>query len=239
MAKKVNVPKANVPKSLQLYDQAGTKAEAWARILMLGAAKAGKSVTCALTSPRPIFVINCDGNSALVGAAALDAKYTAVDVSTAQQWVDAIECACNLAAAGEVQTIVVDTLTLLADALVDDFSRTMDGFDLWGAVKEHLVGGIRDLKQVDAHLIVTAHAIANESSLVGVLPAIPGKAGTRIPAMLHDWVWLDLDSRSEPAQRRFFVGPQKNWNHGARNAKRSVAINANVSELLVELGIEP
>jgi hypothetical protein len=239
MARDLDLNGVRVPKSLQLYDAEGTKADSWARILMLGPAKAGKTVACALTSPKPVFVINCDGEHALIGAAALAAEYSAVDVTTGQQWMDAIGYATSLAAEGKVQTIVVDTLTLLADNLVDDFSRTMSGFDLWGAVKEYLVGGVRDLKQAEAHLIVTAHALANEDSIVGVLPAIPGKAGTRIPAMLHDWVWLDIDTKTEPAERRFLVGPQKNWNHGARNAKRSISIKADVIELFKELGIEP
>lgn len=227
-----------IPNSLQVYDAERTEMEGWSRILLMGAAKSGKTCACTLTAPKPVLVMNCDGPSALVGAAALGAKFRAVDVSGVRQWRDAVRWACDLASDEQVQTIVVDTLTLLADSVVEDLARSLKGFDLWGKVKDELMGGVRDLRNAEAHLIVTAHAMP-EDSLVGVLPAIPGKAGSRIPAMLHDWIWLDVDTSTSPPERKFLVGPQKSWNHGARNAKRSVAIEADLGILFDELGIKP
>lgn len=227
------------PKGLKVYNEKDTQADAWARILLMGPAKGGKTVVCARTAPGPVCIINCDGEHALQPAAAFKARYIALDAVDARSWNQAVQYACKLADLEKVSTIVVDTITLLADTIVEDLGERFEGFDLWREVLDYLVGGIRDLKRANAHLIVIAHAIANENSIEGVLPAIPGKAATRIPAMLHDWIWLDLDMKKDPPQRQFLVGPQKNWNHGARNARRTTIVPDNIVELLEELGIDP
>lgn len=228
------------PRSLNVYGDEETVADAWARILIMGPAKAGKTTCVLKTSPEPVFIINCDGPHALVGARNQGARgYRAVDVTTEKQWLDAVDYACRLSEAGEAQTVIIDPLTTLSDYIVDDLKRTHEGYELWGEVLNALTGGVRQLTRAEAHLLITAHPIPNEDSLQGVLPGVAGKSATRIPAMMHDWIWLEVDTKKDPAERNFLVGPQKNWNHGARNAKRSVVIEADVAELLQELGIEP
>lgn len=232
------LPKA--PAGMHIYGPEDTEADAWGRILLMGPAKGGKTTACLKTSPVPVFMINCDGKGALVGARQQGAKdYYAVDVHSAEQWNRAVVYACKLATQEKISTIIVDPLTTLYDTILDDLKGSFSGFDLWANVLDYMVGGIRDLRSADAHLIVTSHSMANEDSMQGVLPAIGGKSATRIPAMMHDWIWLDLEMHKEAVERKFLVGPQKNWNHGARNAKRSVAIEANVTTLLKELGIRP
>jgi len=232
------LPKA--PSGLRIYGPEDTEADAWARILLMGPAKGGKTTACLKTSPKTVFMINCDGKGALVGARQQGARdYYAVDVNSAEQWNKAVIFACKLATQEKISTIVVDPLTTLYDTILDDLKGSFSGFDLWANVLDYMVGGIRDLRSADAHLIVTSHSMANEDSMQGVLPAIGGKSATRIPAMMHDWIWLDVEVGKDYVDRRFLVGPQKNWNHGARNAKRSVAIDADVVLLLKELGIKP
>lgn len=228
------------PNGFQVYDNESVETEAWGRILLLGPAKAGKSTSCALTSPPPVLVLNCDNEkSALIGPVNLGAKFKAINITTVRVWNQAIAYALEEAKAERVSTIVVDPISSLGETIVEELGRSMEGYDLWGRVKEELVGGIKDLMKADAHLIVTAHVLPNDDGLVGVLPAIPGKASTLIPAKLSDWVWLNLDTSKNPPERGFFVGPQKGWNHGCRNAKGSKIIDANITTLLEELGMRP
>lgn len=225
---------------LDVYNEADVHSDAWGRVLILGDAKAGKTTCVALTAPRPILFINCDGDkSALTGAAHLGARFRAVDVIDERTWSRAIDFALDEAKHERVATIVVDTLTLLADSLVDSLRQHMSGHDLWRKFLETMTGGIRDLKTARAHLVVIAHAAASGNELVGLLPAVPGKSASRIPAMLADWVWLDLDMKTKPLMRSFLVGPQKSWSHGCRNARRTATIDADVSLLFEELGIQP
>lgn len=206
-----------------------------------GAIVTHNTTACLKTSPKPIFVINCDGPSALVGARNQGASgYRAVDVTNGQQWVDAVQLALRLAQAGEAQTVIIDPISTLSDSIVYDVESFKEGHELWKEVLDLLSGGMRELKaNLEAHLILTAHPIPNEDGLLGILPGVAGQSKWKIPAMMHDWIWLDVDTKKDPVERNFLIGPQKSWNHGARNAKRSIAIEADVTELLKELGIEP
>jgi hypothetical protein len=212
------------------------QASAFARILLLGPAKAGKSTACA-TAPSPL-VINCDGQGALKGAARLGGKFLAIDAYSRATWKAAIRQAVGWATEEKCRTIVVDSVTLLQDNLLDEIGQSFSGFEKWGELARELVGGLKILLKAPAHLIVTAHMMADSDNIAGIVPVLSGQSKTRIPALLDDWVLLE--TLTEPTvKRQFLVGPQKNWTASGRNVRRSCAVEPTIPALFAELGIRP
>jgi hypothetical protein len=211
--------------------------DAYARILLLGQAKTGKTTSIAMTAPKPV-VINCDGKGATKGAKLEGAKFLTFDVEDSRTWEQAIIKTRAGVSKGLIQTVIVDTASLLADILFDEFSQKLEGFDLWREIEKRLVGGIKLLNKLDAHVFVLSHIDpgTKQENSAGQMPAIGGKSKFKIPAIMHDWILLELDPNATP-QRRFVIGPQKNWNHSGRNIRRSTIIEATVPALFDELGI--
>jgi hypothetical protein len=236
-------PPTLTPEDLEKYGLTSStdlQDEAFARIMLLGASSTGKTTTCLTTSPGPVLVINCDGRGApqpAVREMPAGRQFFVIDATTRNSWKKACETAVTLAAAGKVRTIVVDTFTLMADNIVDEASRTLDGFDLWREVAKWLQQGIRRLKMADAHLIVVCHMDPNDDEVAGITPLVPGKTKAWLPANLSDKVLFEYDH--DTGKRQFLVGPQKYWSHSGRKVKRSCTIPPNVTDLFVELGIAP
>lgn len=233
----------------------------WGRILLMGVPKGGKTVACALTAPPPVLILNCDRPGAAAGALELAAEYGrdpekdvfVVDVRSAADWTNKAARACYAASEGKVRTVVVDTITFLVDMLVREIVNNWEGNDkrqAWGEVGAVAGAGFEKLFDLDAHLIVNAHAAPDDSGLPGVLPAVQGQMKRWVPGTLHDWICLDVSlekvegengkKRTERNEvRSFLIGPQKYWLHGARHAKRTEAIDADVTLLLERLGVKP
>jgi hypothetical protein len=225
--------------ALGIYDQTSAQENAYARVLLIGPAKAGKTTCLALTSPGPALIINCDGDGATKGAAAQGAEFMAIDATNRPSWKRAVGLAHQLAAEGKVRTIIVDTVTLLCDNLLDDITVTLEGWEVWRELAEVLRGGIKKLLTAEAHVFVVAHVEPESDSAAGILPSIPGKMKVKIPGLLDDWILLDVEAERQPHERQFLLGPQKSWTHSGRNVKRTCAIPADVGELFRELGIKP
>lgn len=221
---------------LGLSDQDTAAENAFARVLVLGPAKAGKTTCLASTAPRP-FVINCDGQSATKGPKELGASFIVADATTRASWRKSCQLAVKLANDGKIGTIIVDTLTLLADNLLDEIAVTLDGYDRWNELAAQLCKGLKGLMTAPAHLFVVCHMTPDHDAAAGILPAIPGNSKIKIPGMLDDWILLDVEPGRKPHERVWLLGPQKTWNHSGRNIRRSVAIEATVPALLTELGI--
>lgn len=232
--------------SLGVQDQDTAAENAFARVLLIGPPKAGKTTALAATAPAPL-VVNCDGASATKGAKALrrpeDGKFLVVDALNRAGLKKAIAAAGKLVAAGNVRTVILDTITLLGENLLDEISVTLQGFDKWNEYAAQLTGAVKALSKLDAHLFVVAHQTQSakkdpEVIAEGILPAIGGSSKVRIPAMLDDWVLLECDPTQKP-ERAFLLGMQKNWSAGGRNVRRSCRIEATVPALFAELGIKP
>lgn len=222
--------------ALEVYDETTIAENAFARILLLGPAKAGKTTCITTTAPLP-FVINCDGASATKGAAALGGKFKAVNVESKADWQAACAMAVKLADQGEIKTVVVDTISLLSDTILEDLKLQFTGWDLWRELEASLMRGIKQLMQAPAHLFINAHMSPDFDASAGTLPSIGGKAKIKIPALLDDWVLLDVEGGRKPHERVFLLGPQKTWNHSGRNIKRTTQCEATVPALFAELGI--
>lgn len=208
----------------------------------MGPSKGGKSSSILLTCPQPVIVINGDGKDALVSAKNLGAEFTALRVTDNRTWSKAVNYACDLVEAGEAATVVVDTITLVMDTLYEELREEMAlNWDFWQELYDRVMDSYRALLDIDAHLFVVAHHIPSsgtDDDVVGIMPAIPGKAKSRIPAMVNDWIWLDVNTKKDPI-RGFLLGPQKNWSGSGRNIKGSKRIPADVGVLFEELGIKP
>lgn len=222
--------------ALGVVDQDNVAAESFARILVLGPAKAGKTTCVAKTAPKPL-IINCDGKGATIGAANQGAQFLTIDATSRATWKRAQEAAAKLVAAGAVQTVIVDTLSLLADNILDEIKALgFEGYDIWNELEAQLGQGIKRLGQLDAHLFVNAHMMPAMDREAGILPAIPGRSKWRIPALVTDWILLDVEPGRKP-ERQWLLGPQKAWTSSGRNIKRTCAVEATVPALFAELGI--
>jgi len=217
--------------------------DSFARVLLLGPAKIGKTTTLLTTAPKPL-VLNCDGEGATQYAAAEGADFLEIKVTNRngvgckQSWTAARRAAKELSEAGEVRTIVLDTITLLGDNLVEDLGTTLEGFDLWNEVYDQIIGGIKRLCELPAHLFVVGHMDPREDLISGIMPLVPGKAKAMLGPMLGDWILFDFEAGRKP-ERAFLLGPQKSWTHSGRNVRKTCIVPPNATELLRELGFEP
>ncbi len=207
--------------------------ESFARVLLLGPMKQGKTTALLTTSPGPILVINCDGVGATKYPKSQGAKFYQIDVRTRKQWISACKKAVALAAEGKIKTIVVDTITLLGDEILEEL-KIVDGYDKWAELADSITTGCRQLFGASAHLFIVAHMDPREDEVAGIMPLIPGKTKVWLPSKVADWVLFCVD---DTGQRKFLVGAQGKWSHSGRNVKRSVTINADVRDLLAELEI--
>jgi hypothetical protein len=220
--------------ALGVYNESEAKDSAFARILMLGPPKVGKTTSILTSAPDPL-IINCDGDSATKYAAKQGGKFLALDANTRKEWVAARNTAKKLVDAGHVRTVVLDSLTLLADNLVDELGVTLEGHDLWREVLAQVVGGVKRLFALQAHVIVVAHMI-HGSEEEGIVPLLAGQAKIKIPAIAHDCVLFDFVAGRKP-ERQYLVGPQALWSYSGRNVRRSCATDATIPALFAELGI--
>jgi hypothetical protein len=209
--------------------------ESFARVLVMGAAKIGKTTCIASTAPKPL-IINCDGVGATKGASNQGAKFFTIDANNRASWTKAQTTARKLIDAGNVQTVVVDSISLLADNLLDEIKKTLEGYDVWSELDLQLSRGLKSILSLPAHVFVISHMTPDYDGAAGVLPAVPGRSRWRLPGIVTDWVLLDVEPGRKP-ERQFLLGPQKSWNYSGRNIKRSCAVEATVPALFAELGI--
>lgn len=238
-------PAAEAPKlPAGIMRSADVKNEAFARVLLLGPMKTGKTTSLLTTAPRPPLLINCDCDGASNFAAAEGADFLQFDcfnvngVGAKQRWTAARRACKDAVEAGHTNIIIVDTVSLLADHLVEDLSLTLQGFDLWNALYAEVVGGYKKLSSLPAHIFLVGHMDPREDAVSGIMPLLPGKAQAIIPALIADWVLFNYEESRTP-QRAFVLGPQDKWTHSGRNIKRSCVIPADMRELFKELGVKP
>jgi hypothetical protein len=212
--------------------------EAYARILLVGAAKIGKTTCLLQTAPRPL-IINADGKGATQYAAKSGADYLEIPARNVAEWDKARAVARQLVAAGEIDTIIVDSYSLLSEKLIEDLlETTADKRQAFGKLRELLVGGYNKLAMLEAHLFVVAHLQPAWEGIAGVLPLVQGSAKDVLPAMVADWVLFDYEPKRDP-QRGFVVGPQGEWTASGRHIKRSCIVPPDAKALLAELGFKP
>jgi len=229
-------PKASGPSKLDFYDEEFVEQAGFARVLLVGPPKVGKSVAVGTTAPGPVVILNCDQGEALVPVRRHGGKFKALNIDSALTWSRATKELPAMAERGECRTCVVDTVTLLAgNTLEREMASKYTGFDVYSHMEDALMSGLNRLANAPMHLFVIAHMTKDEA--VGVLPDIPGKAKRLITGLLSDWILLSYDPKRTDMERAFVLGPYEGWRGHGRNIKRTALIPADVGVLLDELGI--
>lgn len=212
--------------------------EDFARVLIVGQMKIGKTTALVSTAPKPLL-LNCDGVGASHYAAVeQDADFLQLDIGSVKAWNEGVKEAVRMAKDGECDSIIVDSATLLADEIVGHYRKAgKAGFELWGEVGIELQAGFRALMKAPAHIFIVAHIDPLKDPDAGVLPLIAGQTKVWLPARVSDWVLFDFDERRTPNPRAFLCGAQDGWPRSGRRATRAVTISPpDVGELLAELG---
>lgn len=211
------------------YDENQIESSAYARVLLKGLPKTGKTTSILTSAPGPICVLNCDGPDAVQPAKRFGAKELKIaDVTSASMWARAVDGACALAKEGAIGTIVVDTVTLLINnVLTLEYHQQFPG-DSFAVYKEtfaSMAKGLNKLKKAPAHLFVVAHC--GEDGKLDV----EGKSKEVLPRLLNDIVYFDFDSKRNP-RRAFHVGPSASGLSGSRSCDENKIIEADVKKLL-------
>lgn len=216
---------------------------AYARVLLTGDPKCGKTVSVLKTAPLPIALLNCD----LPGAPQAALRFIEdeerkqqiliKDITCAAHWGKAVPIACKLAKDGKIKTIVVDTITLLVNNILGpQFAEmTTDNFKARRDTIQAMLEGVNALCASDAHVFFVAH-YAVEDGLIN----LEGRLKKDIPGIVADRVHLDFDpARKVPGPRAYMIGPSASGLSGGRKSDENKLIKADVMELLKEFKINP
>jgi hypothetical protein len=197
------------------------------RLLVLGPPKIGKTRTCIVTAPGPVYVINSDDTEALPDGGALapaasvpEAVFSSdvVPGTDLQAMQKALAEAKRGAKAGEYKTVVWDTITLFASRLKDlcESHATTKGGEVDGP----------------AHVIVTAHLYekpAGEGRTGdALLPHVAGQSQSMVPARFQDVVLLAWDKQ----ERVFFTHLKGVYGLGSRSLPGVEKVPADIGKLL-------
>ena len=205
----------------------------WARCLVLGASKIGKSTAVVNSMPRPL-VINCDGNDALSFASTMPStdEWASLNVTTKKDLRAAIKVAEQGVKDGEYATIVVDTISVLAANLQYELGLTYSGFELWDELKKELLRMYIQLDRLPAHLVLVCHLrppIYNEKKEeikvdVGDLPDIGGSVSRELPKRVSNVILFKQEIEQGAPKTYFLAGAQTSWNVNSRGLKGAVKI---------------
>jgi hypothetical protein len=220
---------------LEFYDEGELQRSAFARILLTGEPKVGKTTTILATAPTPICVLNCDRPGAPQAAIRHGAKDLKIlDVDTVAIWEKGYKAAWKLAEEGKVKSIVVDTLTLLVNntLTLEHGKRFANSFDARRETINCMLAGLNCLFTASAHVFIVAHYDQSDG-----LISLEGRLKKDIPGLIHDRVHMDYNAKRDP-QRCYHIGPSVNGLSGGRSSDENKIIPADVKVLLKELGIE-
>lgn len=218
------------------------------RMLLCAPPKAGKTTTAVLTSPGPVYIFNADGKGALDPVALLGGEFLADDITSMKSYDKALAWLKANLVEKEIKTVVFDNITTFGDILEQELKKEgiVDGRQLYPELKNRFMYVIRTLLALPINLVVIGQ-VENDGNVkggFGHILSLSGKAKIAIPAMLQDWVWLNvsIDPNTQQILREFLLAPQGNWTKGVRSIRDVSAMDANVAEfikLAERRGVEP
>lgn len=222
------------------------------RLLVMGPPKIGKSVTVLGTCPQPAYCINADQDSALDHVTAIYPKARFAQerkpVHTIDQMEHGLYVAKKMAQAGEIKTIVLDTLSGFSAHLLKECEEmNPDGRKYYPAYTNYIINLCSRVCNMPAHVIVTSHyidATAEESAEVGkvgpgVVPLLATKAARmRVGAEFDDVIFME---NRKGHGRVFMTDIEGMWGPGGRNihGAKVNGIKGNVRALMREMGMLP
>lgn len=223
--------------TIEVYDSEDLKELGLARVLIYGVPKlSGKTTLCGTTAPTPCLMLNCDGAGSTNVARRFGGKFTGVDIGSPEQLEEAVTYALKECAAGKFASVVLDTLTLLVNAILvptfrHRFRHDKDvGFATYRETAYAATRALTRLAGVNAHLFVTAHAKGGEINL-------EGKMKQDVPGLVSDIVMLEYDRKSK--ERRLVLGTSLDAGTGGRLGGEEVTLPADLKVLLEHLGLNP
>lgn len=222
--------------------------QSYARLIVLGAPKVGKTTTCAKTSPPGVYVINSDDEFALRPAASAGADFVYDTALGSEPDLGAIDRAIREASKGvkegRYKTVIWDTVTRYAARAEDIFAAASAGASgkpdprrWYPAHRKHVMQCVDRLLNLPAHVILICHYqdkyrdIEGQAQPVreGIVPALGGKLSADLPAMVSDVVYLD---RERSGERVFICSSQGVYGPGGRNLTGIDKVPADVTKLL-------
>lgn len=216
------------------------------RILVLGAAKCGKSTTITASLVEAYghgYVVLCGDRSSLLAASRRTRKFSFDIVRNENNMEAAIKDARDGVKAATFKWIFVDDFTLYASWLegeLCDRSRNSkgepDGRRYWPEYRQRLnniVGRFFDLK---AHVVFSGHYIEapqlidgqRDKTGVGIMPMLGGAAREEIPARFHDVVFMEKrkGKDADTSHRVWLINPTGVWGPGCRSVDGTREIDA-------------
>lgn len=161
-------------------------------VLLYGKPKSGKS-TGAATAPGPILWINAEGANALDYARKVAAQRgttiheVRIDpaAKTCAATLDNVYRHVTSGADPQVQTVVVDTVAKVREALIEQYvvQGSKNSLQQFGQVAKKLDGFIKTMRDLPINLVLLAHVDVKESEGEGriVDPLIGGKLTETVP----------------------------------------------------------
>lgn len=220
------------------------------RVLLMGAAKSGKTTCAVATAPSPVRVIMCEDKSALRGArretTSFDWELLPTEGKIFRTMQDFLLAAKNDAKAGKIKTLVVDPLSTLARRLLEesfDNNKTIAGKDngmvAYGEYNRRFDHLTDYMMTIPCHVIAVSHYSQVSAEIDGqikksgdgVVPLIPGASRTALAAKFVDVMWFDFD-QTDREKRILVVGPQGVWGRGSRSMKGNHVLPADFGELI-------
>ncbi len=229
------------------------------KALLMGRAGIGKTGVAVLTSPRPVAVILCEGDSALAYPLAvlrdeeglsqkqIDEVLRFQKVDSWDTMMKAVAETRAVAEAGEIQTLVVDPLNFFADRLIDQcflWHKTKDGNEDGRKAHPECAKRLRQLchqliYSLSCNVIVVSHYLdvgdAAKKGGPDKVPLLPNQESRSVVhGMFPHKLWMDLD----PEGRRIFVmTPQGFTGPGVRGYRGASQIPADIGGLMSALNL--
>lgn len=221
--------------------------ESWHRMLVLAAAKCGKSTTITTSLAEAYgfgYVVLCGDRSSLRSASRRTQKFFFDIVRNENNMEAVIKDAREGVKVGKYGWVFVDDFTLYAATLETDLlDRTRnskgeaDGRRAYPEYRQRLgniVGRFFDLK---CHVVFSGHYIEavqliegqRDKTGPGIMPMLTGVAREEIPARFHDVVFME--KRKPPKEggdvrRVWMINPSGVWGPGCRSIDGTLEIDA-------------
>ena len=181
------------------------------RLLVLGFPKSGKTTCCVTTAPGSdpadkgrVYVINCDQKDSLKPAQRRNERFLWDYVEDPEDMDKCLYEARKGVKAGEIETVILDTISGYFPILLDDCmeqskgrSNLPDPRKAWPESNKRILALLKQLFSLRCHVIVISHyedkkSDEEQKTKRQIIPLISGKAATSIPAQFQDIVFFEL-----------------------------------------------
>lgn len=216
--------------------------EPYLRVLLMGAAKCGKS-TCTISTLAAAFghgyVLCCGDKSGMMPASRRTKKFDYDVIRDENAMEAALKEAKRGVKEGAYKWIFVDDFSLYATWLEGELrdasarqnkSGEPDGRRYWPEYKSRLLNLPRRLFDTKAHVVFATHFIEQSQEIdgqraksgTGIVPMIGGSAREELPALFQDVLFIEKKND----RRVFMVNPMGVWGPGCRSTDETREIEA-------------